>query len=676
MPKAMRVPATLERSFTIERAAHIDEDARTVEVAFSSEEPVPEFFAIEILDHKKGSVRMGRLKSGSAPVLLQHRSDQHVGVVTEAKIGSDRVGRAVLRFGKGEQAELVFRDIVDGIRKNVSMAGVKHRAVLEKENDEGPDVIRITDWEPFEISIVAVPSDPTVGVGRAADGAGEIEVEPLAKETETMAEEITTPVADPGAAQVPAPIARAAEPVAPAPAPVAPTAAPAPAALATVPATVVRESTADAVTAERNRIAAITRYGEVHNQAELATKAVQDGTTIDAFLRQLIDAMPEAKGTASPASEIGLSDTETSSWSLFRAVRAMADKAPGEAGLEYEASQAIAKKLGRPPQGLFVPAEVQRRVMFLPPGFVSRGAEAFVRDLSTDVITAGGSLVATVQAAGSFIERLINRMMVRRMGARILTGLVGDVDIPSQTGGATAFWVGEAENVTESQLKTGQLKLRPKTVAGRTDLTRRLLMQSSPSAEDLVFDDLSVVMSLKIDLAAINGLGSDSQPLGIMKTTGIGDVAGGTNGLAPTWDHIVELETDVAVANADVGTLGYLTNANARGKLKTTPKVTAQAIYIWGDSLEPGIGMLNGYRAGVSNQVPNNLTKGSGSNLSAILFGNFGDIIIAEWGILDITAERVTLADQGGATVRAFQDVDVALRHAASFSAMQDAITI
>jgi hypothetical protein len=125
------------------------------------------------------------------------------------------------------------------------------------------------------------------------------------------------------------------------------------------------------------------------------------------------------------------------------------------------------------------------------------------------------------------------------------------------------------------------------------------------------------------------------------------------------------------VANADVGTLAYLTNAKVRGKLKGTSKVSGQNGFVW----EAGNTPLNGYRCGVTNAVPSNLTKGTGTNLSAILFGNFADLVIGMWGTLDLMVDPYTGSTAGTVRVVALQDVDVAVRHVESFATMVDAVT-
>jgi HK97 family phage major capsid protein len=207
-------------------------------------------------------------------------------------------------------------------------------------------------------------------------------------------------------------------------------------------------------------------------------------------------------------------------------------------------------------------------------------------------------------------------------------------------------------------------------VGAFSDVSRRLLLQSSMDVEAFIRSELATTLALEIDRAAINGSGSSNQPTGILNVSGIGAVAGGTNGAAPDWADIVDLESAVSVDNADMGALGYLTNASVRGKLLQTEKASSTGQYVWGEG-----NTLRGYNAAVSNQVPSNLTKGSGTGLSAILFGNWNDLIIGTWGGIDINIDTSTGSASGTVRVVALQDVDIAVRHAESFAAMQDAIT-
>ena len=350
---------------------------------------------------------------------------------------------------------------------------------------------------------------------------------------------------------------------------------------------------------------------------------------------------------------LGMDGKETGAYSIVRAIRAAATGDWSEAELERKASIEVAKRLGRSPQGFFVPSDVQteKRVVFDSIG--------------------GRPTIATELLAQNFIDLLRNRMMVRAAGATVMSGLVGDVAIPRQTGGATAFWVAEGGAPTVTRQTVDQVALNPKTIGAFTDISRRLLAQASLDVENFVRTDLATVLALAIDFAALHGVGASNQPRGIANTAGIGVVIGGANGLAPNWGHIVGLETEVAIDNADVGNLSYMTNPRVRGRLKTTSKAGTEALMVWGENAEP----LNGYRAFVTSQVRSDLTRGTGTNLSAIFFGNWADLIIGHWGTLDILVDPYTGGTSGTVRVIALQDVDVAVRQPMSFAAMLDAIT-
>jgi hypothetical protein len=149
-----------------------DSEKRTVEFSFSSETPVERWFGDEILDHDSKSVRLNWLKSGNAPFLADHNPNDQIGVIEEAEISSDRKGRCVVRFSKSARAEELFQDVIDGIRVNVSVGYRIHAATLEdfSEDDDKNDVYRVHDWEPVEVSLVSIPADQSVGVGRGEDG--------------------------------------------------------------------------------------------------------------------------------------------------------------------------------------------------------------------------------------------------------------------------------------------------------------------------------------------------------------------------------------------------------------------------------------------------------------------------------------------------------------------------
>jgi HK97 family phage major capsid protein len=572
---------------------------------------------------------MSFVGSGRAPFLVGHYTGDLVGVIEKAWIDKDKTARAVVRMGNSKRAEEIFTDIKDGIRPNISVGYQIKKMVLEEDNEEtGERVYRVTRWKPLEVSTVAVPADETVGVGRSNEKKFEtlIETREVCKMPSPEKKEVKT----------------------------------APAETASVDIKGIQDQ---ARQEEKGRIRTISAIGESHGFKDEAATAIKEGHSVDQFRAYVLEKM-SARGVqpVETSPEVGLTEKEVNQFSFIRLINALANPADRQAvqaaSFEFEASRAVAKQLKKEPSGAFIPFDVLRR------------------DLVVGTDSAGGYLVSTDLLSQNFIDMLRNRMMCQRLGAITLGGLVGDVAIPKQGGGATAYWVAESGAPTESQQTIAQLALAPKTVGAFTDLSRKLLKQSSIDVEGFVRMDLSTILALALDSAAIEGTGADNQPTGILNTTGIGDVAcGDPDGAAPVWADIVALETEVAVDNADIGALAYLTNAKARGKLKTTEKASNTGLFVWENGNEPGFGMLNGYRAAASNQVPSDLTKGAGTALSAIIFGNWADLIMALWGTVDILVDPYTGSTAGTVRVVALQDADIGVRHAESFAAAQDAVT-
>lgn len=605
------------RSLQLERGA-INEEARTVTLAFASETPVERWWGTEILDCTASAMRQARLRAG-ANLLCDHNTRDVVGVVESVEIGTDKVARAVVRFGKSVRAEEVWQDVKDGIRRNVSVGYLIHRAVLAEERD-GQETYRITDWEPYEISLLSVPADMSVGVGRGLGASGAEPAPAVAasatpsptKETRTMDTQATS-----GAGNA---------------APVQPTQA-----------------------AQRNHAVEISALAkDIKGGPELAMSAIQRGLTVEQFQGEMIRHL---SSQPKPTADIGMTDKEVRGFSIVRALHALANpldaNARSAAAFEFEASAAAAQKMGKQARGLMLPYDVVR-----------------ASDLVKGTATKGGNLVATELLSGSFIDLLRNAMVINSMGAVTLSGLVGDIAIPKQTGAATAYWVAEDGSPTQSGQTIGQVLMSPKTVGAFTDISRKLLLQSSIDVEGMVQNDLATVLGLAIQQAGL--VHAADRPKGILGGhVATPTVVGGTNGAAPNWEHVVGLETAVSVANADVGTLAYLTNAKVRGKLKTTSKVSGQNGFIW----ENGDTPLNGYRCAITNALPSNLTKGTANNCSAAIFGNWADLVIGMWGSLDLTVDTTTLGTSGAVRVIALQDVDIAVRNTESFATFADILT-
>ena len=623
-----------------------DDEKRSITFSFSSEEPVDRPWGREVLDHSPGSADFARLNNG-APLLVGHNQDDQVGVIESAAI-QDKRGVATVRFGKSARANEIWTDVSDGIRRNVSVGYRIHEMKAEKVSDDGPDTYRAVSWTPLEVSIVSVPADASVGIGRKADDEPqEIHIqERSVKMDDTTKPVILEQIDDPDSPNV----------------------------------SVVEEN---AKKTERDRMSEITAIANRSQKfsprkiRELAEKAIREGMTVDQFRQQCMDIISNASPILTPTTttgNIGMDRDELRQYSWSRAIMAAAE---GRQCFERDISDEYAKKMGRQPAGFWIPPDVlsSRDGTFTG----SRGNGFTVqRDLSVGTAgagTAGGTLVGTNLLGASFIELLRNRMIVVQMGATVLEGLTGNVAIPRQTGANTANWSTEQGSVTESNATFDSITLSPKGVSSIQDYSKQLLLQSTPSVDALIRTDLGTTLALAQDLAALHGTGANNQPTGIAATTGIGSVECGVNGAIPTWVNIVDLETKVSTANADVGSLGYVTNAKVRGMLKAIEKAAGTAQFIWTDAA-PGMGQLNGYRAGVTNQVSSTLEKGgSGAVCSAVFFGNWSDLILGQWGGLDVLVDPYTLA--ATRTIRMVSTLycDIAIRHAASFAAILDALT-
>lgn len=623
----------LYRNLTFNRKDAVDEEARTVRVAFSSEQPVERWFGDEVLDHRAKSVRMDRMNDGAA-VLVQHDHDQIVGVVESAEIDeSDRTGRALVRFGNGTLASEVFRDVVDGIRRHISV-GYRIHEIVEKTKES---LVRVTDWEPYEISFVSVPADATVGVGRAPDGE-ENTVTIRKTEDKTVSEKETKPAE-------PAPSLNI-EPAGPSEED-------------------KRRWAEQAGKEERERVSGILALARKFDDDEGADKAIADGMTLDAYRASILDGMdkPAALDTdireKKPISYLGLSDDETRRFSFLNLCRAIDSGKRNAAPFELEVSEALVKQMGRDTEGFFIPWEVQVRHNPILARLMHRAPP-----MDTSTAGEGAELVGTDHLAGSFIENLYNASVVLQAGATMLPGLVGNVDIPAQAGTAVFNWVAEGADATDSVTPTRKVSLTPRTLSGSVSMTRRLLKQSAPAVDAMVERDLIIGAGLGIDKGALVGAGTD-EPTGVINQAGVGTVEVGTTG-APSYAEYVALETAVTADNADISAMRYITDASHIGNAKTTFIDAGSGLRI----MNPGSSSINGYDVSRTNSM----VGSTGAQFDGVIFGVWSQVLIGMWGVLDVRRDPYTLAASDGLHIRVFQDVDVAVRHAPSFSKTINAV--
>ncbi len=333
---------------------------------------------------------------------------------------------------------------------------------------------------------------------------------------------------------------------------------------------------------------------------------------------------------------LGLTKREVEKYSLVKAIAAVAQNNQNIAGMEMELSRAAYALRGKTPLNgmcFAVPQDVVKR------------------DLAVATSSAGGYLVDT-QNQG-FIDLLRPRSVVMGLGAQVMTGMVGNVTIPRQTGAANGYWLAhEAAAITESQMTVGQLSLTPKTVGAYTEVSRQLVLQSSPAVEALVRNDLAQVVALEVDRAAIQGTGASGQPTGLLTVSGVGSVAGASL----DYTKLLEFQSDLAAANALAPGCGYVTTPTVAVLLKGRQRFPSTDTPVWQGAILDGT--IEGFVAKATNQMP----------AATMIFGDWSQIVIAEWGELEIEVNPFASFQTGLIGVRAMYSVDVGVRIPGAFS--------
>jgi len=613
---------------------------RTFEFPFSSEYPVERYFGKEVLKHDDRSVDFSRLNSGAAPLLWNHDPDRHIGIVEKAYIDKDsKRAYAKVRFSRSKFASEVLDDVKDGILRGISFG----YQIKNMEEEDGTFVA--DDWAVHEVSITPIPADPTVGIGRSLISSNEDLSDPSQPNTinidnKSPEEEIRS-AATTASPSVPSMEEKSQETVVDT----------ATAVEAPEPVVEKVERSAEVDTAaevkraleeEQVRTSSIYAVCRQHGADDLTQGFIKDGKSVSEVNGEILDLISKRseasntpiRSTDMSSNEVGLEAKEVKKFSFIRALHALSNPADRQAqeaaSFEREVSEEASKRYGKPANGFLVPNEVLKR------------------DLTVGTATAGGNLVATDLLAGSFIDILRNRMAIMQAGTTVLSGLTGNISIPRQTSASTAYWVGEGSAPTESQQAFDQVNMTPKTLGGYVDFSRKTLLQSSIDVEQFVRGDLAKVLALELDRAGIYGSGSSNQPTGLVNTSGIGTQTITTYG---TFAEYIGMETDVASANADAGSLKYILNAAARGALKSTEKASNTAQFVWEGN------EINGYPALVSNQLANN----------DVLFGDFSQLVMGTWSGVDLTVDPYAGATSGNVRVIALQDVDFAVKQPGAF---------
>ena len=592
----------------------IDPDTRTVRVGVSSEEPVKRSFGMEVIDHSRESMNLDFLNSGRAPLLLDHDMERQIGVVESVELDEEaRRLRAVVRFGKGERASEIFDDVADGIRQNISV-GYRVDGRVERKDD--PEEYYRVATTPMEISIVSIPADQSslVGVGRSNS-------EPLSATIQTKEQEMSEIDMD-----------------------------------------AVRQEAAKAARKDAKEIMTLARK---HSRADLGEDAIGRGVSVDEFRGELLDAIGN-EPLETPAHVVDMPVKEQREYSLARMIRAQASGDWSEAGFEREMADEVQRRTGRAARGVYVPDFAWRA------GAMATAATGAVGD--ENVVD---NFIPTVHRGDMFIEALRSRQVMANLGVTFMGGLTNRIKMPKFSAGATAAFVEELGDVADQSQTDAGVTLQPRTMGAYVDISRLALKESVPALDRIVQDDLLRAAADLIESTAISGSGSGGAPTGILNNGDVGnvDISAGTDVAALTWADITDLVKTVEDADGIINaqTLGWLSNPKVKAKMANTVKVaTTDSVMLLNDPWNS----LYGYRAEFTSNVPSNLNPGDGgTDASALIFGDFSQLIVGLFGGADIMIDETTGGLAGTTRIIMHQDIDVAIRHGASFAITDEVST-
>lgn len=647
----------------------------------------------EVLKHSPESVDTERLKAGAA-LLFNHDRNIQLGTISAPEF---RDGKCFVKakLSAAEDVKSYRTRIDEGILKDTS---VGYQIVDEGECTGAKDGIPIYEfrWLPHEASLVTIPADITVGVGRAR--AHEIAEHKEIKFREINVEvknaiddkQKTTNNTDNDMKHFPARKFSEAD---------KDKGGSGDEKKEAVVIDVVAERAAGRA-AYRAACDKIDKWAGAHTNPQWKAAALEvalkhkamDEPDYGAFLDE---ARTKFEGVIALTQEqanpnVGIDRDSIRRFSVVKAIREMSDPRGGLTGLEKKvcefAAEQYEKKDGRVFMGACIPSDItdaradetfdlNKRGLENMAWEIRRLNEKLGRTMNASTFASGGFLVGTDLMAGSYIDYLRNACFIGQGPFSIieLSGLVGNIAIPKQTSTASTYWLPEGGTVTASEFAGSQLYFTPHRLACLSQFTKQLLLQSTPSVEMLVRNDQARAVGVEEDRVVYNGSGASGEPIGILNTTGV-DASVTFSG---NWTQAKSLAFELAIENANANTIGemvFATSPTTKSYAKGTPQVAASTfpIYIWMPSMGqyPTIagsigGIVNGYGAYATKQLGN-----------TVLFGIYNNNVVkARWGGFDLMVEPYTGA--ATETIKSYLNewMDVGVRYPQAFSKSTDAPT-
>ena len=552
-------------------------NGKSLDMAFSSEEPYDRGGYIEILDHSDTAVRMERLNSGAA-LLVNHTESDQVGVVESARIDPDRIGRASVRFGQSPRAQEIYQDVIDGIRPNVSVGYIVHFAQQAGADENGTPIIQVTDWEPIELTIAAIPADSTVGFGRSLNN-GDLQMngieDAIKNETGTLTRS-------------------------------------------------QRKGLTRAQEIESTRIADLRVVASLyakHGANEIVESFVRSGESVDDFQRALMVKMTTGHSDAREGlvadypEQRGATPIRSGSWASDYGSYVQDPR--GYQLPLLARNQSVREHMGRSGSSEYQNLNLGKFIK----GAITgnwRNAELEQRAMSEGVLGAGGYMVPTPLAAELF-DLSRNLSVLLEAGARTVLFDSQSLKIARVITDPVAAWKAENAAITKSDMAVDSVVLTARTLTALVPVSLELL-EDAPNASAAITETLAAGLALELDRAGLLGSGAGSEPTGIFNAAGVQSISMGTNGAALTnFSQLSQAVQKVWEANSTPTAAIYAPR---------TAGVLDRLVDTTGQPMVPPPSFQELKRL-VSNQVPVTQVQGtSGAVASCAFVGDFSKLIV------------------------------------------------
>ncbi|HCO5636279.1 TPA: phage major capsid protein [Escherichia coli] len=630
-------------------------DQYEFEIAFSSEQPYQRQFwdeqnqemvvLDEILVHTPEAVDLSRLNN-NAPLLFNHNFDNHIGVVCNARIDADNVGRALVKFSKhGTLANDIRNKVIEGTMEKISVG----YDIKEYQIDYAKGQLIVTKWAPFEISFVTVPADDSVGLNRSLNTitvnleakrdmtkeqieeikeeqeSAQVEETPVEENKEPKVEETQERQVEenkedenledgkdakhPESVDDDSSTVREEEEV-----------------KEEREAAPVEEEKTEEV-AERSEedeeeIRAIARELNIDDEELKRALAIKDMTP-EAFRTKALNNITNAQRNNEQIKDSKMEKT----FDLNNVIRSLVDGAAlGANEAEYSAMAAgAAMQRGRAARGgsVFVPAAAMRA--------------ASAGNTKADLTAITDEKLMTE----SYIEMLMPESVLGRLGVTVYSGLNSPTAIPKMTKSSVdAFgFVDENGAAPESKAEFANVKLSPKTFAGGNPISRQSL-KTVPGIATLITDHINKAVRIKLEQLILSDKANDRGPAGLVKQ--LVDANRVTKKAAFSYKDFLKEIAALTDAGVPAQAIKFAMSGATAAELESTLKDNGVSGYI----IENG--KLAGYEVVTSGVIP----------ADHIVLGDFSGITIGEWGGLELDMDLTTYRDRGAVVPRIFVDLD------------------